>query len=285
MKVDEIMNSPVLAVKPADPIAHAKNMMLRHCVKRLVVVDKGKPVGMLATHDIAIHLRTESPIWRKRTIDNIPVSRVMHKGILSISVGTDIVKAASVMLDHDISSLVVMDGDEIAGILTKTDLVKYFSKSLANRVKVRDLMSKDVVTVKRLHSIARVVELMEEYGVRRVVVTVGDKPVGLITESDVAFAQLELPGGGMKEREVRYTRKTERGGRPWARYIKYVALLTAENVMRKDLITIDSESDATRAASLMVGNNISGIPVVEGEKLVGIITKTDITRSIRRLGV
>ena len=285
MKVDEIMSSPVLAVKPADPVAHAKNMMLRHGVKRLVVVDKGKPVGMLTTHDIAINLRTESSTWRTRTIDSIPVSRVMHRDILSVSVGTDIGKAVGMMLKHDIGSLVVTDRDEIAGILTKTDFVRYFSKSLPNRVKVKDLMSKDIVTVNRLHSIARVVELMEEYGVQRVVVTEGDEPVGLITESDIAFAQLELPSKGIKERQVMYTRKTERGGRPWARYIKYVALLTAEDIMRKEFITIDAEADAARAASLMIKKNIGGIPVVEGKKLVGIITKTDITRGIRGLGV
>lgn len=285
MKVDEIMSSPVLAVKPADPIAHAKNLMLSHKVRRLIVVDKGEPVGMLTMHDIATRLRTESSTWRMRTIDTIPVSRAMHGGIISVSVGTDISKAAGIMLDHDISSLVVMDGKEVAGILTKTDILVHFSESLKGRAKARELMSKDVVTVNRLHSIARVLELMEEYGVRRVVVTAGDKPIGLITESDIAFSQLDLPEKGLKEREVRYTRKTERGGRPRARYIKYVALLTAEDVMRRDLITVDPEEDAARAASLMIEKDISGLPVVEGEKLVGILTKTDITRGLRRLGV
>ena len=285
MKVKEIMNSPVLALKPIDTIAHAKNLMLRHKVKRLIVMDKGKLSGILTMHDLAVRLRMESPTWRMRTIDNIPVSRVMSKGVLSISLGTDVSKAAMMMLDRGISSLVVADGEEISGILTKTDLVRYFSESLTNRFKVRDLMSKDLVTVNRLHSIARVVELMEEYGVRRVVVTEGDKPVGLITESDVAFAQLDLPDKGARERKVRYTRKIERGGRPRARYIKYVALLTADDVMQKELITIDAESDVAQAASLMIKNGISGIPVVEGEKLVGILTKTDITKGVRRLGV
>lgn len=285
MKVKEIMNSPVLAVKPADTIAHAKNLLLRHKVKRLIVMDKGKLSGILTMHDLAVRLRMESPTWRMRTIDNIPVSRVMSKDVLSVSLGTDVSKAAAMMLDRGISSLVVADGEEISGIITKTDLVRHFSESLTNRFKVRDLMSKDLVTVNRLHSIARVVELMEEYGVRRAMVTDGDKPVGLITESDVAFAQLDLPDKGARERKVRYTRKIERGGRPRARYIKYVALLTADDVMQKELITIDAESDAAQAASLMIKNGISGIPVVEGEKLVGILTKTDITKGVRRLGV
>lgn len=284
MRVKDIMSSPVLAVKPTDTVAHARNLMLRHKITRLVVMDKGKAAGIVTMHDLATRMRGGSSVLRVRTIDNISVTRIMTKEVLTVSLGTDVAKAAAIMLDKDISSLVVVDGGEVAGIVTKTDMVRYFYESLAGRYKVRDLMSRDVVTAKRLHSIARIVELMEEYGVRRIVVTVGDRPVGLITESDIAFAQLDLPDGS-REREVRYTRKLERGGRPMARYVKYVALLTAEDIMRKELITIDSESDAAQAALLMMKKGISGLPVVEKDRLVGILTKTDITRGVRREGI
>ncbi len=283
MKAKDVMSSPVLAVKPADTVAHAKNLMLRHKITRLVVMDRGKAAGIVTMHDLATRMRGESSAWRMRTIDNISVSRIMTKDVLTVSLGTDLAKAAAIMLDKGISSLVVVDGGEVAGILTKTDLVRHFYESLANRFKVKDLMSKDVVTAKRMHSIGRIVELMEEYGVRRVVVTAGDRPVGLITESDIAFAQLDLPDGS-REREVRYTRRLERGGRPMARYVKYVALLTAEDIMRKELITIDSESDAAQAALLMMKKGISGLPVVDKDRLVGILTKTDITRGVRKAG-
>ena len=283
MKAKDIMSSPVLAVKPTDSVAHAKNLMLRHKITRLVVMDKGKSVGIITMHDLAARIRGESSAWKMRTIDNIAVTRIMTKDVLTVSLGTDVAKAAAIMLDKGISSLVVVDGGKVAGILTKTDVVRYFYESLANRYKVKDLMSKDVVTAKRLHSIARIVELMEEYGVRRIVVTVGDRPVGLITESDIAFAQLDLPDGS-REREVKYTRKLESGGRPMARYVKYVALLTADDIMRRELITIDPESDAAQAALLMMRKGISGLPVIEKDKLVGILTKTDITRGVRKAG-
>lgn len=285
MKVNDVMSSPIVAVKPTDPIAHAKKLMLRHKVKRLVVIDRGEPVGMLSMRDIAERLGRGSSTWRRRPIDNILTARVMHKGVLKVSVGTDVNKAASIMLQHGISSLVVMDGKNVAGVVTKTDLTRFFAESLAGRAKVGGLMSRDVVTANRRHSLARVVEIMGEYGVGRVVVVEGEKPVGIVTESDVAFAQLERPDEGVKEREVRFTRKLERGSRRRARHIKYVALLTAEDVMRPELLTIGAEEDAARAAALMVKHGISGLPVVEGEKLVGIITKTDLTRGVSRLGV
>lgn len=285
MKVNQIMSSPVVAVNPTNPISHAKNLMLRHKVKRLVVMDRGNPIGMLSMRDIAERLGKGSSSWRRRPIDNIPIARVMSKGIIAVSTSSDLNKAAALMLKHDISSLIVLDGKKVAGVVTKTDLARAFSENLTGRSKVRDLMSSNPVTVNRRHSLARVVELMQEYGVRRVVVVDGRRPVGIVTESDVAFAQLEQPGAGVKEREVKFTRRLDRASRPRARYIKYVALLTAEDVMRPELLTVEADEDAARAAALMLEHGISGLPVIEGEDLVGIITKTDLTKGISRLGV
>lgn len=285
MKVDEIMSSPVVAVRPADPIAHAKNLMLRHKVKHLVVVDRGAPVGMLSMRDIAKALGKGSAAWRRRPVDLVPVARVMRRGKVTVSVGTDLKKVAATMLKHDVGSLIVQDGVKIVGVVTKTDLVRSFSELVGDRIKVSDIMTRDLVTVNRTHSLAHVVELMKKRGVSRVVVVEGGRPVGMITEGDITFAQLEQPAEGIKEREVKYTRKLERADRPRARYLKRTALLTAEDVMRSNVLTIDADKDAAQAAAMMIEHGISGLPVVEGEKLAGIITKTDLVRGIANVGV
>lgn len=285
MKVKQLMSAPVLVVKPTDTVAHARKLMLRGKVKRLVVMERGRAVGLLTVRDIVSRLGAGSPAWRLRTPDNVLVSRVMSKEVHSVSPETDVGKAVAMMLDRDISGLVVMDGGRVVGMLTKTDVVRYFSEVLGKKFKVRELMSRDVVTVSRGQTVARVAKLMEEYNVRSLVVTEGEKPVGVIMDRDLAFAQLEHPEKGVREKEVRYTRKMERGGRPRGRYVKYVALLTADDIMRRDFVAIDPEADAAEAAAIMLRSGISGIPVVQGEKLVGILTKTDIVRGVRRAGI
>jgi CBS domain-containing protein len=283
--VDEIMSSPIVALKPIDTVAHARNLMLRYKMKHLVVIDRGKAVGMLSMSDIAEYLGKGSAAWRRRPVDNIPVARLMRKGALTVSVGTDLKKAAALMLKRNVGSLVVQDGENIVGMVTKTDLTRSFAESLGGRVKVRDLMSCDLVAVGRTRSLTHVVELMKKRGVGRVIVVEGKRPVGIITEGDIAFAQLEQPGEGTKEREVKYTRRLERADRPRARYLKRMASATAEDVMHPRLLTIGADEDAARASALMIENDISGLPVVEGEKLVGIITKTDLVRGMASLGV
>jgi IMP dehydrogenase len=58
-------------------------------------------------------------------------------------------------------------------------------------------------------------------------------------------------------------------------------ILLAENIMKIDPIMITDYADLIDAALIMRGNRISGLPVVDSnDRLVGIITKTDITRAI-----
>jgi len=284
LKVAEVMSSPVVVMRPTEPVAHAKNLMLRHDIKRLVVMEHGNPVGIVSMKDLAEHLGRGTSAWRRRPIDRIPIARVMNTNLVTASPGTDVEKAANMLLQHGISSLIITEGKQLVGILTKTDLARSFAEKLGGRAKVRELMSKNVITVGRQNSLARVVELMEKNNITRVVVVDGAKPVGIVAASDVAFAQLETPGEGVARRKIKFTRKPERADRPRYRYVKYVALLTAEDVMNPELLTIEADEDATRAARLMLEHGISGLPVVEGGELVGIITKTDLARGLARFG-
>jgi CBS domain-containing protein len=60
-----------------------------------------------------------------------------------------------------------------------------------------------------------------------------------------------------------------------------VSMLTAGDIMKNHLIKISKDEDAVKAAEIMQKNNISGVPVVEGDDLVGIITKTDVIKGIQ----
>ena len=146
-------------------------------------------------------------------------------------------------------------------------------------------MSSNLVTVGRTHSLAHVVELMRKQEGGRVIVMEGKRLAGNITEGDLALSQLECPAEGMKEREVWYTRKLERAGRPRARYLKRMPLVTAGDVMRTEVLTVEADEDAVHAAAMMIEHGISGLPVVKGEKLVRIITKTDLIRGMASAGV
>ena len=278
------MSAPVICMHSTEPVAHARNLMLRHRIKHIVVLEKGKPVATLSMKDLIRAMLAEGgAIDKWRPIDNFPASRVISGKLITVDPSTHITKAASMMLKHGISSIPIVKNYELVGILTKTDVAHYFASNMVGQAKVVEMMTSKIITANRYHSLRHILDLMEQNKVGRVVIVDGGRPIGIVTAADIVFAQLETPDGGAPQQMVKFTRKAERASRPKYRYVKSVTI-TVENIMRSELLTISADEDATRAANIMLESGISSLPVVKDDKLIGIITKTDIMRKVAEMG-
>ncbi|MDI6702511.1 CBS domain-containing protein [Methanothermobacter wolfeii] len=278
MDIRSIMSEDPVVMEDTQQVAYARNLMLRNGISRVVVVDPdGKPVGIVTETDITRKLKVRGPAWRRRPIDKISIRRVMNENPISIDVNDTPRDAADLMLKNRVGSLLVMDGDELAGIITKKDLLRFFKDRCAGRWKVRDLMTGDVKTVTENHTISHVIGIMEENDISRVVVTRDGGVAGIITSENLSFATFEDPEKGIPVEKVYFIRKTSEEKRK----VRTISMLTAGDIMTEDVITVNPSADASEAASIMLENNISGLPVVEDDELVGIITKTDIISGIQ----
>jgi CBS domain-containing protein len=223
------------------------------------------PVGIVTRKDLASRLVQAKPEWRRRPIDHIPVRLTMTAEPITIHPGATVQQAAVLMRDNDISGLLVID-DGLEGIITKTDLVKYFSGSGSDE-KVREIMQKNYSTVHIQHSVNHVMETMDENGIDRVVVVDGEKPVGIVNRDGLAF--VNLPASGKRtERTV-----TEDGRVMIARE---QALLTAGDVMYSPPVMTTPDGKATEASTLLLENNLYEILVVEEGELKGVFTMRNV---------
>lgn len=119
------------------------------------------------------------------------VKDLMSSPVYVIAPEEGLSHARNFMLRHEISRLAVVDGGLPVGIITKSDLVRHLS-TLRLDVKVKDIMSDFVVMVHRHHSIGHVIAEMDKNDVHRVIVMEdGNTPVGIITSSNLAFAELK----------------------------------------------------------------------------------------------
>jgi len=84
MNVSDIMSSPVFIMGPDEPVSHARNLMLKHKISTIVVVDDEKMMGILSQADLSRKLAQTEPVWRRRPIDKIPVSMVMTEDPITI---------------------------------------------------------------------------------------------------------------------------------------------------------------------------------------------------------
>jgi CBS domain-containing protein len=117
--------------------------------------------------------------------------------LIYINSEENVVKAAALMRENNISSLLVKHKGDFAGIVTEKDIInKVVAEELyPGDIKVNEIMSKDLVTVSKNESIEDAAKLMRKKGVRRLVVLEDERIVGIITETDIAKHLKAIVGG------------------------------------------------------------------------------------------
>jgi len=116
---------------------------------------------------------------------------------------------------------------------------------------VKEVMNRNVKTVRPEDTVKYAAQLMNESGIGSLVVVSGTGViVGIVTERDILT---DVVATGKSADDVK-----------------------VEDVMTKKLITVSPNSSLEEAADLMTENRIKKLPVVEGGKLLGIVTATDL---------
>lgn len=279
MKIEDVMNEEVILAEENEQVSHARNLMLKHGYSRILVVDQeGKPVGILTEKDLIRKMRANGPQWKRRPIDKISIHRVMTSHPVTITPFRELREAVELMIKNNISSLPVVDDNEVVGIITKSDLMDFYSQKFPKKWKVSQLMTSEVLTVNENHSIGHVISIMEDHKIGKVVVMRDKELIGIITSGNISFANVEDPETGISIEKIAFLRKIEGQEK---RNVREVSMVTAGDIMTNDLIKISPDDDAANAANIMIKNDVSGIPVVSEDELVGIITKTDIIKGIQ----
>jgi CBS domain-containing protein len=277
MKASDVMTSPIYIVTPAENVAHARHLMLKHRISRLLVIENNQLVGIITKKDIGYRLRQSEPMWRRRPIDHIPVSLFMTKDPICAYPDSSIREIAALMIDHQISGLPVVDTGEVVGIVTKSDVMQSTAvKQLSGNVS--DIME-DVVTVSRNHSLAHVIDTMIERDDKVVVVNDNATLAGIITESNLAFYQYQDDKLRLPEKEVTMLRKEEAGGRKGFRYVLDMSAI-AEDLMSRPVITCKPDLPIRDAVGLMRDHQINSVVVMEKEEIKGIVKRDDIIRKV-----
>ena len=124
MIIERRMTRNTVTATPDMSIAEASNLMKQEKVHRLPVLDKDKKlVGILTEKDILY--ATPSPASSLSIhemaylLSKLTVKKLMSKNVITITKNTTVEEAARMMVDQDLSSLPVLDGDKLIGIVTK----------------------------------------------------------------------------------------------------------------------------------------------------------------------
>lgn len=134
--------------------------------------------------------------WRKTriggvsggTIDIRQVREVMTAAPETVTAETTLRDVATVMERMDIGNVLVVDGDELGGIVTDRDItVRAVARGLdPSTTPVRQVFTPSAVSVSPLATVQEAIELMRQHDIRRVPVTESGVPIGIVSLGDLA---------------------------------------------------------------------------------------------------
>ena len=275
----DVMTSPVYFVSPAETVAYARNLMVKHKISRVLIMENDRLTGILTKKDIAYRLHQGEPAWRRRPIDQIPVSVFATDNPLVVAPDTGVRKIAGIFSGNNISCVPVVDEGNVVGIVTKTDLMK--SGLVRNLCcPVKDLME-DVATVSRYHSLDHVISVMSERDDKVVVMNNDGTIAGIITETNLAFFDNEQTISRVVKKDVT-TRRREEAEVIRGHHLQTVESVIAEDVMTSPVITVSPATLMPDALELMRKNHVNSLVVVENGTISGIIKRDDIIKEVAK---
>jgi acetoin utilization protein AcuB len=131
---------------------------------------------------------------------------------------------------------------------------------------VKEWMSKKIWTIEETRSMRDAKEMMMEHKVRRLPVVAGDILIGIITKEDILAASPSIVDFKTTDEIRRHLDET------------YVAA-----AMTEDPYTVGAMEPIESAAKIMAEKKIGSLPVLDGSKLVGLLTETDIFRAFVKI--
>ena len=129
MLVKERMSQPVFTALPEMPLQEAANLMREKGIRRLPVVDDGGSLVGIVTESDLLHASpsdaTSLSIWELNyLLSKVAVKELMSSPVVTVQGDTNVREAANIMVTRKFGGLPVMDGENVIGIITETDLFK-----------------------------------------------------------------------------------------------------------------------------------------------------------------
>lgn len=132
--VSEIMTKNILRLNLSDDLATAEKIFKKNHIRHLPVVDKGMIVGMISSNDLlrisfADAVGPDGFEIDPAVYDMFSIEQIMSRKVVSIPSSTSVEEVANQFLKHEFHALPVVDDEKLVGIVTTTDVIRFFLKN------------------------------------------------------------------------------------------------------------------------------------------------------------
>jgi CBS domain-containing protein len=177
---------------------------------------------------------------------------------------------AKLMIGSGVRQLPLVDKGKVLGFVTDENIIHAAVGDEWGRTAVEKVMTRAPHTLESTRSVGAVLGLMREYGISHVPIMDNGRLVGMVSIEDI------LEG-------IYWPQRRQTLGDIVGEKIETLGL-AVKGIMASPVITVDAKMSLRNAEQRMHDRDISCLAVVEGERLVGIVTKLDFLEPIAQMG-
>ncbi len=241
-------------------LVHAIRLMDKYGIDRVVVIDDKKLVGIMTKKDLLDKLMAERT--RRVSASRLHVSSFMSMNPIVITPDLTVNEAARIMIEKNISSLPILMDDEVKALLTKHDLAKIYLD--IDDLLVKEVMGPVAFIAQFGDRVIHVRQRFRDYDIEFApVIDFEEKLVGTVSINEIADAYIEFHEI-IDERHRKEKRQR----------------LYVEDIMKRAPATVTPDTPVSEAVKEILNENTRGIVVVEEKEIVGVLTITDLTKTL-----
>ena len=133
--ISMIMTESVITLKKTDDLETAEHLFKHHHIRHIPIVEEKMVIGMLSYTDLKrlsfADITNEAEGDTDAMVYNMfTINQIMKKKVASVSSSNSIKEVAEILVTKEFHALNVVDNNELIGIVTTTDLIKYLIKQL-----------------------------------------------------------------------------------------------------------------------------------------------------------
>jgi CBS domain-containing protein len=271
-----IASHDVISVPPTQSIFGAVEIMTKCGFRRLPVTDAGskKLRGIITSGDVINFMGggDKYKLVQVRHGGNLlaavneSVRTIMTQQITTLAHDSRISDAVDIIVKKKIGGLPIIDDDGVLnGIVTERDVLRVLGAERSTFT-VEDVMSSSLRVTSPDCTIANVAHDMTQYRFRRLPVVSDDVLYGMITATDI----------------MKYLGSREVFSRLTTGNVAEVMELPVRTLIGGDLFTTTPMQSINLAAREMLTRNIGALPVIEGSRLIGLVTEFDLVRAFAK---
>ncbi len=249
LEAGDVMSKNVTTISPDETVVSAAKRMSETNISCVIVVDNATVAGILTETDLLKRVAAKD-----KDFDKMPVAQIMSWPVVSIPPDLPVLAASKIAEAKHIKRLPILDGDQLVGIITQTDLIRVLT-SYGMWSDVVEIMNREVVSIQGSATVTEAAKAMASCKISCIVIVEGGDVVGIFTEKDILKKVVALQ--------------------------KDPAQTKVEEVMSSPVMSITPDYSVFSAAKAMQKMHIRRLVVLEDKKLCGIITQTNIFMAIK----